>query len=422
MSLTKNQIIIIGAAGVLVLALALILFGVLPGLKDEDPRLNISTNLEFWGVFDSTEAYGSAVGAFKGIYPGVTVNYRRFASAADYERALLNALAAGEGPDIFMIRNRALPRDINKIVPVASANFSLLALRNLFPQVVESDFVSRGAIYALPLSIDTLALYYNQEDFDQAAVTVPPKTWEEFEGLIPELSAAIGGSSASIEVAPDILSLLMLQAGTRMVNDSFTKAEFASRQGEDALNFYVKFSDPDSDFYTWSDEMPRAVDAFAEEKVSMIFGYASTGSEIRAKNPFLNFAISDVPQPERAERAIAYPNYWGYAVSRQSRKQNLAWEFVLNLTTNKNNAKSFIDRSGRPPALRSLIDEKLNDPALNVFARQALVARSWLQVDPDAVSTIFSDAIRSVIQNQASVGAALNSAERQITQLMERRI
>ena len=221
MKLTKSQIIIVGVVGLLVLALLLIFIGVLPGLRKEDPKASIKTNLEFWGVFDSEESYNLAVAAYRETYPGVTVNYRRFTDVAGYERTLLDALASGTGPDIFMMRNRSLPRDINKLVPVPAAKFSILALRNLFPQIVESDFVSGGAIYALPVSIDTLALYYNHDHFDQAVITSPPATWEEFEAAVPKLvkkekseitraAAAIGGSADSVENAVDILSLLMV--------------------------------------------------------------------------------------------------------------------------------------------------------------------------------------------------------------------
>ncbi len=432
MNLTKNQVVIIGVVGLVILILILVFFGILPGLKKEDPKTSIKTNLEFWGVFDSLESYNSALAAYKAVYPGITVNYRRFTDAVGYEQVLLDALAAGEGPDIFMMRNQALPRDINKIVPVTQTKFSILGLRNLFPQVVESDFVSSGSVYALPLSIDTLALYYNREHLDQAAITSPPSTWEEFEETVPKLvkkdgdeitraAAAIGGSLDSMENAPDVLSLLMLQAGTKMVSDDFTRAEFATRRGEDALEFYVKFSDPESEVYTWNDSMKNPVDAFAEGDASMIFGYASMAPRIWAKNPFLNFAISDMLQPEQAEKTIAYPGYWGYAVSRQSKKQNLAWDFILTLTTNKNNAKSYLERINRPPALRSLIGEKSDDPELNVFARQALIARSWHQADPDAVSGIFSDMISSVASGNIKVGDALDKAEREITSLMRRR-
>jgi multiple sugar transport system substrate-binding protein len=433
MNLTKTQIIIIAAVGFVILLLLLIFFGLLPGLRKEDPALKLKATLEFWGVFDSVAAYDGAIKKFNETYPGVTVNYRSFSSISDYETALLDALAAGKGPDIFMVRNRALPRDINKITPAPASQVSLLGLRNLFPQVVETDFVSRGVIYALPLSIDTLALFSNQDFLNQAAITNPPANWEDFEKAIPSLlrkdsegkltrsAAAIGGSLRSMEQGPDLLSLLMLQSGTKMASDDFSRATFASPQGEEALKFYTKFADPKSTLYTWSDSFGKSLDVFAEEKAAIIFDYHSAVSRIRAKNAFLNFTISAIPQPVRAEKSIAYPNYFGYAVSRQSRRGNLAWEFVIKLTSDKEVAKSYFQVTKKPPALRSLIEENLNNPELSVFARQALIARSFPQTEPNVFSQIFSGMIESVLSGTLP-GAALKKAEEEATQLMQRRL
>ena len=431
MNLTKPQFIIIGIVVFIALILVLVFTGILPGLKKEKGG-GFKADLEFWGVFDSLPAYETAIGNFRETYPDVTVNYRGFNNVRDYETTLLDSLAAGKGPDIFMIRNKALPREINKIVSVPPTKLSLLQLRNLFPQVVEADFAPQGTIYALPLSLDTLALIYNQDVFNQAAIIAAPETWEDFENLIPKLvkrdseenitraAAAIGGSIKTIDRAGDILSILMLQTGTKMVSDDFEKATFASSEGLDALNFYVKFADPDSPTYTWDDSFPNALDAFSEEFVAIIFDYASAISEIKAKNPFINFAVSALPQPESAERLVAYPDYWGYTVARQAgRYQNLAWDFIITLTTKTNNARSYFNKTQKPPALRTLINERLDDPDLNVFVKQSLIARSWPQINPENIEQIFSKMIESVITGSAAKDV-LRQSEEEVTRLMQK--
>ncbi|KKU94464.1 MAG: Extracellular solute-binding protein family 1 [Candidatus Jorgensenbacteria bacterium GW2011_GWA1_48_13] len=432
MNLSRNQKILIGAAAFLVVIFLLILVGVLPGLKKETNQ--IKATLQFWGVYDSMRAYEGTIADFGKIYPGVEVNYRGFSNEADYETALLNALAAGKGPDIFMVRNLNLLRDITKIAPVPAIKFSLLGLRNLFPQIVESDFAPDGKnIYGLPLSIDTLALIYNQDLWNDAAITTPPKTWTEFEALIPKLvrkngasvtraAAALGGSLKSMETAPDVLSMLMLQSGTEMISRDFSSASFSSSDGEEALNFYLKFSDSKNAAYTWNDEMKKAREAFAAGEAAMIFDYASAVSQIRSKNILLNLGIAEVPQPAGAERAITFGNYWGYAVSRQSRYANTAWDFVLNLTTKSENAKNYFTATGKPPALRSLISQSLNDPNLTVFAKQALTARAWGEVDYNKTGGILSDMIESVLAGMISSRSALQEAEDKVTDLLKKRL
>ncbi len=432
MNLSRNQKILIGVVAFVVIVFLLVLIGVLPGLKKETNQ--IKATLQFWGVYDSRQVYESAIADFGNLYPGVEVNYRGFSNEADYETALLNALAAGKGPDIFMVRNLNLLRDIAKIAPAPVTKFSLLGLRNLFPQIVESDFAPDGKnIYGLPLSIDTLALIYNQDLWNGAAITAPPKTWAEFEALIPKLvkksgvsvtraAAALGGSLKSMETAPDVLSLLMLQSGTEMLSRDLSSASFASSDGEEALNFYLKFSDPKNADYTWNDEMKKAREAFAAGEVAMIFDYASAVSQIKSKNILLNLGVAETPQPAGAESAITFGNYWGYAVSRQSRYVNTAWDFVLNLTTKADNAKNYFTSTGKPPALRSLVSQTLNDPDLSVFAKQALTARAWGEVDYTKTSGILSDAIEAVLSGRTSSRNALQEAEDKVTDLLKKRL
>jgi len=433
MNLTKQQLIIISVIGVVVLVFVLIFVGILPGLKGEPPE-RIKAELEFWGVFDSARAYESVFNRLQKTYREVTVRYREFTNQEEYEATLLDALAAGKGPDVFMVWHRNLLKNINKITPVPPTKISLLQLRNLFPQVVEADFVQQGNIYALPLSIDTLSLIYNQDIFNQAAITGPPEDWGEFEELIPKLlqkdeegsitraAAAIGGSRESMRQASDILNLLMLQTGTRMVSEDFREATFASDEGINALNFYTKFADTESEVYTWNDTLGNAREVFSEERVAMIFDYAESIRTLKSKNPFVNLGIAPIPQPIAAEKQLAYANYWGYTVSRQSKYKNLAWDFVMALATDTINVRSYLEKTGRSPALRSLIERYLDNPDLHVFARQALIARSWPQIDPHEIQEIFSDMVQSVVGEDITPRAALREAEEEVTRLMQKRL
>ena len=109
MNLTKPQLIIVAVLGLIVVVFGLIFAGVLPGLqKNEKNPKKVQANLEFWGVGDTAQSYEEIFSNFKTVYPDVIINYRGFENADDYETALLDSLAAGKGPDIFMIQNAIL--------------------------------------------------------------------------------------------------------------------------------------------------------------------------------------------------------------------------------------------------------------------------------------------------------------------------
>jgi ABC-type glycerol-3-phosphate transport system substrate-binding protein len=431
-NLTKPQLIIAGVGALIIILLGLVLAGVIPGLRSTSGPASVKGSLTVWGL-DRPDAIDPAIQNFKTIYPGVTVTYRGFQSADEYSRTLLDALAAGRGPDIFAIENHSTLQEASRLYPAPPSVFSIASLRALFPRVVEQDFAPQGSLYALPLSIDTLALFYNRALFDKAGVALPPATWEEFQGIVPKLTAtdgkgnitqaaaALGGSLKSVPEAADLLSLLMLQTGTTMVSSDLTEAAFASDQGAQALRFYAQFANPKSSVYTWSDALPVAQDFFAAGDLAMIFKYSSFAGELAAKSAFLDYRTAPTPQPAAAKTYVSYPHYWGYGVARQSGARDLAWTFIVNLTTNPTVARQYDAFTRRPPALLALKSAFENDPELGVFANQMLTARSWAEPDPDAVATIFSSAIARAVGTPDRIPDILRDTEGQVTELMARR-
>ena len=431
MSLTKTQVIIIGGVGLIIIVLGLILTGAIPGLKTTNPQV-VSGNLEVWTLFDNETDLQTILTNFRQAYPKVTVNFRTFSDPEEYENKLLDALASGTGPDVFMIRNSNRLKYENKIFPLAVSQVSLAKIQELFPDVVVNDFTDVNATYALPLSIDTLALFYNRDMLGEAGIAIVPKTWEELQAVIPRLvttgaqnkitqaAAALGGSGKSISQASDILSLLMLQNGVKLVNEDLSSAQFASDWGENALNFYAQFSNPASQNYTWNDGLGNDLDAFSQEKVAMIFNYSSAREQIKSRNEFLNFGIGPMLKSAQAKKNISFPDYWGYTVSRQSKSGMLGWTFILYLTTDPKTAEAYLTLTKKPPALRTLINKYMSDPDIGVFAAQILTAKSWPEPDANAVSKIFSDAILAVITGRLTARSALEQAQNQVTQLMQK--
>lgn len=435
MRLTHTQLIIVGSVSFVILLLVGIFTGVLPGTRGTVEKLPEVT-LNIWGV-ESRPVMQDVIGGYETLRKNVRVNYEEM-NPQTYEQDIINALAAGSGPDIIMFQNSWLAKHYNKIVPVKDTQMTLATLKQTFPAVIEQDFVGNGQIYALPLYIDTLALFYNQDTFDKNGIALAPKDWLELQNLIPKLrqkdtsgritkpAVAIGGSSATMDNAPDLLQLLMLQAGAKMTDDAFTQATFSSNvqgsvPGLDALNFYVKFTDPNSIYYTWNDTLEYSTDSFAKGDTPMIFAYASEKDSIKAKNPFLNFKAAPMPQPTGAEKAVNYPDYWGLAVTNNSKNPDWAWDAILYLTANDAAAEKYLTATQHPPALRSLIQKYVDHPELGVFAKQALSARSWPQIDKPSIQNIFSQLISAVISGSLKPQDALTQAERQVTELIAAR-
>ena len=422
MQFTRSQIIFIAIGGFIGILLLLVLFGVLPGRRE---NLNV-TELTIWGVEDA-RVFKNIIEQFEALHPGIAISYKKFEENT-YEKSLLNALAAGEKPDVLMFENNWLLKHGGKLAPAPAEKMSPAMVQSLFPKVVEQDFVAGGQVYALPLYIDTLALAYNRDLFDKAGIVFPPTTWEEVGNTVDALRVlngknlergayAIGGTSKGAQNAVDVVQALLLQGGVEMINEKHTSALFAKEEGKKMFAMYTRFSDPSSAFYSWNDSMQEAKESFTKGGATAFFTYSKELSDLKARNAFLDIGVAPLPQLDPSEE-VNVADYWGLAVFNGSAHPSESWDFVVFATTNTNATNTYLALTGNPPALRSLIQETQENPEIGVFAKQALTARSWLQPGEDVVRGAFDEAIALVLSKELTPERAIQKAEATVTEAL----
>lgn len=406
MNLDRSQKIIIGAVGLLAVVILLMYFRIIPGFQKRTENVSLTIWLP---NTENINALEPILDSYESSHSGIRLDYEQI-SADEYEDRLIDALAAGEGPDIFTVPADSLKSYLNKITPVDEKKFSLARLQTLFPQVVETDFVDEtGQIYGLPLSIDTLALYYNKNLFDQKGVALPPQTWKAAKSLSDNgLILPIKGESSSVRNGADILNLMWLQEGVSMVDNSYKSALFDSAKGTQVFNHYLSFPTP-------TDE---AITDFANGKAAMIVDYLSASPLIRQKSTSLNVAIAPAPQ-FNVDFPVNYANYYGYAVSKKSLVPDAAWDLILFLTTDSGSVSSYLDTAKKVPALRQLIESYKNDPAVGIFAKQVLTSRNWLKPDAGKTDLILNDMIKEVVEETISPAVAIEKAAGKVTDLIK---
>jgi len=405
-----------------------------PGCKSSPLQ---STELEFWGVYDDSDVFNELIQDFNAEFPKTKIKYYKKVYAT-YEKDLLEAMASGRGPDLFMIHHTWVPKYENKIWAAPSDLILIKDIQDNFVDVVYKDFVIDDQIVALPLSVDTLALYYNKDIFNTVGISQPPETWEEFLDVLNKLTikddrdniiraGASLGTARNVNRSTDILSLLMMQSGAQMVNQNKTEAVFDEAikldnenfyPGQRALEFYIDFANPLKSSYTWNTRMHYSIDAFYEGSTAMMFNYSYHLPTIRAKSPYLNFGVSKMPQIESSEKDIDYANYWGMTVSRNSKSSEQAWEFI-NWITQKESSQKYLEKTKKPTARRDLVNWQKNDKDVGIFAEQSLSAQSWYQVDSLSIENIFADMIESIVLGEETIKKSIEKSINQINLLMK---
>lgn len=378
--------------------------------------------LTWWGVFDDPENFSEIINDYRTAHPNITINYRKL-RPEEFETELLHALAEDRGPDIFSIHNSWVTKYLPKIEPLPAKttmayevtktslgvkqetlieiretpSITPIQLRNTFLDVVADDVVREEKIYGLPLSVDTLVLFYNRDLLNNAGIPLPPTNWQALQENVKRLtyqdqsgnliqSGVALGTAENVERSPDILALLMMQNGAEMITGGRVSfgtipPTFPDRNynpGPEAIRFYTDFANPSKEVYTWNETFPNSIDAFAQGRAAIVFGYSYHIPYLEAKRQGkLNYGINKMPQIE-GRPEINFANYWVQAVSKKSKHINEAWDFI-QFIAKKNEAKKYLDKTLKPTALRSLIEEQINDDRLEIFADQLLTSKSWYQ-------------------------------------------
>ncbi len=430
----RRQIIIFGVILVIIL---LLILGFSLGSK---PPAAPGGTLEFWGLYD--DGYSTWQPFFdayrKEGNPNIFINYTKM-NPDTYEHDLIEALASGKAPDIIMFHSSWLPKHGSKISPLPATLMTLKQFQETFPDVAVTNFVAKNQIYAIPVWTDVLTMFYNKDLFNTAGIATPPKTWDEFIKTIQKLSvkdksgnliksAAALGAAGNVNHAADILSLLMLQIGAKMISDDGSEATFdrgitvngnVFLPGESALRFYTDFASPKSGAYTWNGGMPDSLEAFVTGKTAIIFDYAVNAAEIKKRAPNLRLGMAKMPQPASASRDVNYASYWGYTVPLVSKNSQTAWNFLFYMTRKDIN-QSFSNVTLRPASRRDVISEEQTSADLGVFAEEMLSAASWYQVDPMAIENIFKNMINAIVLNSNKPADALRDAASKVTFLMRK--
>ena len=283
--------------------------------------------LTYWGLWEDKNVMQGIIADFEKQHPNITINYL-MQDPHEYTKSLLTRIKNGTGPDIFRYHISWLPMLEPDLLPLSTDAITTADFDKAYYPVMQQDLIKNGAIYGIPLEVDTLALFINKKIFTDSKAQVPT-TWDSFistaqaltqkdgNGKIQVAGAALGAYN-NVTHAPDILSLLFVQNGVNL--KTMTPASNAS----DALTFYTSFVKDQNN--VWDTTLDPSLLAFEKGKLAMYIGYSWDIFAIQAADPNLEFAIYPVPHLPGRNMTIA--SYWVEGVSSKTTHPKEAMAFM----------------------------------------------------------------------------------------------
>jgi len=397
-------------------------------------RGKTSGEIIWWGLWEDTSIIESLITEYESANSGVDITYVK-QSPQDYRERLTNALAKGQGPDIFRFHNTWGPMFRNDLDMVPSSVINAADFAKNFYPVASSDLTIGTGIVGIPLDYDALTLYINEDILNKSGKT-PPATWDDLRVLARELtvkddrgvitqSGVALGRTENVDHWPEILAVMMIQNGVDLTDPT-------GKPAEDALNFFTIFSTVDG---VWDATLPASTAAFAGGKLAMYIAPSWRAFEVYDQNPNLKFKTVPLPQLPKdnpSDPDITYATYWVEGVSARSTKKVIAWDFLKFLSTQSSLTKLYTNAAkvrsfGEPYPRSDMANLLSNHPILGSIISQAPGAQSWYLASrtfdgPTGINSqladYFEDAVNAVATGKQTAGKALQTAASGVQQIL----
>lgn len=384
-------------------------------------------SLSVWGTLDAPAfreviaSIGDADDAFD------VVRYTQF-DERTFDEELTNAIAEGRSPDLVVLPHDSLITHRAKLVGLSFETIPERTFRDTYVDGAEIFLLADG-VYGVPFAVDPLVMYWNRDTFSSNGLANPPSTWEVLvSSVVPSItritpsldileSAIAFGEFSNVTNAKSILSMLIIQAGSNIIEenrDSYAVTLNESQSGalpagEAALSFYTQFANPANVNYSWNRALPNDRFQFLGSELAQYFGFGSELSGMRNSNPNLNFDISVVPQGANATTRRTYGTFYAFVIPRASGNTQGAYLAAQQLASAEN-AAYLTELLGLAPVHRGELGKGTGNPERSIIFESALIARGWLDPDPVASENTFKTMVEDVTSGRARISEAIRDA------------
>ncbi len=429
--MTKFQIIVLGIF-VLFIVVGVAAFA----LFKSSSTSNALPAVTVWGTFPANvfDQYVSNIN--NGLSTTISVTYKYIDPSA-FSQQFVAALARGTGPDAILIPADMLLPHEDKLALIP---YSALSQRSFMDTYIQEGqiYLTGTGILALPFTVDPLIMYWNRDTFNAAGLATYPRTWDEFTssgGLVSKLtvkdangnirkSAVALGDFSTVDNAREILGSLLMQTGNPVTAYSAQGAlqttirTSAAVDPSPAIQFFSQFVDPTSPAYSWNRGMQDSKTSFLSGMLATYFGFASEISDIRTKNPNINFDAAPLPQLRSGGIKAEYGRMYGLSIVRSTPNANGVYQ-ILSILSQPAFLSSLSQSLYLPPVRNDLIAAGSKDPYISIFDQAALVSRTWLDADPSKSAQVMGNMIQSITSGQESIFQAVTDASAQYDVLLQ---
>ncbi|HLV12640.1 MAG TPA: ABC transporter substrate-binding protein [Trueperaceae bacterium] len=356
---------------------------------------------------------------------GITVQYEPIET--DYNQVLTNALSAGTAADVFYIPGETAPGIIatGKVLPITD----LVDTSPFIPSLMEVYTVD-GEVYGIPKDFNTLAVFYNEDLFDEAGVEYPSadddwNTFKEKLRAVNDLGDDVYGACIPADFAR-LGAFAYANGWTPFTEDG--RVDLSDPAFVEAFEFYTGLVTEGLAVQPADIGAGWPGDCLAQERAGVAIEGAWIIGFLRDAAPNLPYGATLLPKsPTTGERGnFIYTVAWG--VNADSPNRDAAVRVLEALTSPE--AQQFILEEGLAiPSREALADnpyfqEESREAQGNLTVFQGASDGNVLGFQFGTVGTDYmgplNNAATAVMTGQATVEEALAQAQQELDALLQR--
>lgn len=299
-----------------------------------------------------------------------------------------------------------------------------------------------GKQYGVPLRSNMLLMMYNKALYASAGLDepTPELTWDQFLDEAPSLvqdtngdgdvdSWAVGLTWMRGVLSPPVWQAALNSNGGKLFDDDLTPA-FNTATGAKALQTQVdllKYAPPGATNYNYTEPL----DAFRQGKVATIFTWGSAYKSA-AVDPAVTTLTPDQvgiqTMPAGTDGPSTHRGVWCGSIFKNSAHPEAAWTFLQWMSSKEGEIWTTNTLGSFPARTSTLATTPTEDWLVPVFATiqsaydAAEDGEMWRARTPEsnAIQEILADQTSAAVQGQATPAEALDKAEKQINELLNK--
>lgn len=351
---------------------------------------------------------------------------------SDYWIKLDASLVTTEAPDVMWM-NVYLKKYVDGGVLLPIDDFVKKDGMDLYSQYVEGRvdaFREGGSLYALPKGLDSVFVALNKEIFSKYNVALPTGnwTWEDMKSTAAQLRDAIAAAKGTeypivmeLDAQPSWLNFIYQNGGQYLTADKRRTEVGEAPAVESIQNLLDLMKEGLMAPYTVLSET-KGTDLFISNKAAIVFIGSWKAPVLENSTLGMNGSIELIQMPKLKKDNHSVGGGLGYAIAKNSKNPDAAWELVkyltgdVAMTVEAENGIDFpankVAQASYATSFKNINGQVIVDAGLTSFPYPFNGNTEW--------TTKVADAVALVLSGQGEIKATLTQVQNESNAIMAR--